>query len=318
MNRLGIIRNRKSIRNRNGLDGWSDIEALDNVIGSEAPESHDELCAVLDAYRSRSADIIAINGGDGTVHQVVMALRNSLPEWKPALAIIPAGKIDLIANDVGAAPRGARGAFALAQAARNGKLAERRVTRPLLTVQVSGAAHPPVHGFFFGAGVFTDANALANAEAHAMGLFHGSAILWTITSMLLRGRFGSAGAMVSSAPINAFGIDGDIHEGQRYLVLLTTLQRLVLGLRPFWGHGRDPIRYTEIVSPPKRLFSAVLPLLRGRPRDWMSAEGYASGGSHKIRMHLGGPFILDGESFNPGPNGEIEITAPHKFDFVRP
>ena len=104
---------------------------------------------------------------------------------------------------------------------------------------------------------------------------------------------------------------------RRFLLLATTLDRLMLGLRPFWGDGRGAVRWLDVQAPPRRLAAALWAGGRGRPEPWMAAAGYNSGRAERLRVAMDEPFVLDGEVFEPGPGGVL-LSAPDRVAFVSP
>ncbi len=313
MNRLAIISNPKSHRNLRGAARLRDMPHCAWLAGFAEPETQDELLAALTRFRQQQVEIIAINGGDGTVRDVLSALWRIDPDWRPALAIIPGGKTNLIAHDVGGAPHGEAGLQRILDAARAGQLDRNRVSRQVLDITRRNA-DAPICGLFFGAGAFSAGTELAQKEANVLGLYHGLAVAWTIASMLLRTMRGKA----DGVPMTLTADAEIVHDGDHFIVLATSLQRIIMGLNPFWGPQSGAIRYTDIAAPPVRLTAALLPVLRGRPKPWMQASGYHSGGAGHLTLRLTSRFTVDGELFDPGPDGVIEIFARRTFDFVHP
>jgi hypothetical protein len=105
--------------------------------------------------------------------------------------------------------------------------------------------------------------------------------------------------------------------GRHFLTLATTLDRMTLGIMPFWGGGAGPVRWLDVAAPPRRPVAALLPTLRGRPRRWMLEGGYASGRASRVAVDLARPFVLDGELFEPGRGG-VELSADQTVGFVAP
>jgi hypothetical protein len=105
--------------------------------------------------------------------------------------------------------------------------------------------------------------------------------------------------------------------GHRFLLLATSLDRLMLGLWPFWGEGAGPVRWLDVAAPPKRLAAALWAARQGRPGPWMPAAGYRSGRADRLAIRLRTPFVLDGEVFEPGPDGLV-LSAPGQVAFVTP
>ena len=102
-----------------------------------------------------------------------------------------------------------------------------------------------------------------------------------------------------------------------FLVLATTLRRLIFGLMPFWGDGSGQIRYTGIAFPPVQLMCALLPVLRGRPRPWMSEPCYVSRTVDDITITTGDPLVIDGEFVQPEPDVPVLLRSDREALFVR-
>lgn len=282
------------------------------------PENHAQLLSVLREFKRINIEMIAINGGDGTVRDVLTALRQVDPAWSPGLLIIPGGKTNLIARDVGAASWGVKGLLEILSAARKGTLGSNRSRRPILEITRKGSAEPPICGLFFGIGAFVAGTELARTQANKMGLYHSLAVLWTIAAMLIRALRGQSFGESGNDVVALSAGDAAPRIGRRFILVATTLERLMLRLNPFWGPRAGAIRYTDIDAPPVRLSLALLPVLRGRPRAWMDAAGYRSGSANTMTLKLTSPFIVDGEAFDPGPEGEIELASRRIADFIRP
>jgi len=113
-------------------------------------------------------------------------------------------------------------------------------------------------------------------------------------------------------------VDGE-DRGERNLlvVLATTLDRLVVGSRPFWNQGAGDLRYTEIAFPPHRLFRQLPKLLWGKPERRFSDPGYHSRGAREVCLTMDCPFTLDGQFFEPDPEKPLRLTAPETARFLR-
>ncbi len=285
------------------------------LAGFAEPETQAELLQALTGFRQQGVNIIAINGGDGTVRDVLTALWQADPQWRPALTIIPGGKTNLAAYDVGSAPHGPKGLRQVLDAASKGQLDRHRVSRPILDITRFDSPGSPICGLFFGAGAFSAGTELAQTEANALGLYQGLAVAFTIASMVVRSMRGKTG---ENAPAQLTADGCLVHEGAQFIMLATGLQRIIMGLNPFWGPQTGAVRYTAVAGPPARLASALLPVLRGRPRPWMQAAGYRSGSADQLSLRLASRFTVDGELFDPGPSGLIEVSARRSMDFVHP
>jgi hypothetical protein len=85
-----------------------------------------------------------------------------------------------------------------------------------------------------------------------------------------------------------------------FVVLVSSLERLFLGIHPYWGVESGPLHYTAVRAYPRHLLRALPALLRGRRSGFGSIEnGYFSHNAHEIRLHLDGGFTLDGQLYTP-------------------
>jgi hypothetical protein len=176
---------------------------------------------------------------------------------------------------------------------------------------------------FFGAAGFYQAVLLAQENVRPQGIAGNHASASTLVLALARLLLGSPHADDPLYRGEAMAIDLDGEEGNEspYLLLIaTTLDRLMLGLMPFWGEpaARDKnIRYTSVAFPPQRLARALLPVLRGKPRPWMENHGYQSGTTGDMVIAIKSPVVLDGEIFHPEPGCPIRLTGDRQATFVR-
>ena len=315
MNRVAVISNPKSHRNLHGSTLSCFAHEPSFVAGMAAPATQSELLTALTRFKEQDADILVINGGDGTLRDALSAMWRIDPDWRPALSLVPGGKTNLTAYDVGCVPHGAEGLRRIFDAARHNRLRRHTVTRPVMDIARPDVTGQHICGMFLGAGAFSAATELARNEANAIGLYHGLAVAWTIASMVVRNMRGGAGG-ATPLSLNADGVE--ILNRDQFILIATTANRIVMGLKPFWGAGDGAIRFTAIDGPPQNLARALLPVLRGRPRQWMLSGGYNSGSANTLTLRLASRFTVDGELFDPGPSGRIEISARRTFDFVHP
>ena len=184
----------------------------------------------------------------------------------------------------------------------------------------TGGNRPPLHGMFFGTAAFHQAVRMARSEVHPTGARGSLAFAMSLALAIWRalaGRGDQPGPMFQGQDMTV-DLDGVRQSGERYfLVLATTLRRLIFGLMPFWGDGPGQIRYTSIAFPPVRLARALLPVLRGRPRPWMSERGYLSRGVDDIAITTRAPLVIDGEFVQPEPDVPVLLRSDREAVFVR-
>ncbi|MGI9498399.1 MAG: diacylglycerol/lipid kinase family protein [Geminicoccaceae bacterium] len=336
MQRLAVISNPNSQRNRQGA-----LDGLRAVLASHPGVLHGELWdfadlgAMIRRFLEDGVEIIAVNGGDGTVQAVLTELgRRDPDDGSPKLAVLAGGMTNVIAKDVGidGKPDTALEHLirSLVDDEKNGGPPVEIVSRPLIGLALH-PDQPPVYGMFFGAAGFYQAVQLANDKVRRKGIAGSLASASTLALSLFRllfGRSGSDDRLYRGEPM-VIGLDGVRRPETSYLLLIaTTLDRLILGLMPFWSDGRTirdgrtaqdggAIRYTSIDFPPQRLFRALVPVLRGRPARWMRDRGYRSGSTGDMVIDIKSPVVLDGEIFHPDPAIPIRLTGDRSQTFVR-
>lgn len=321
-----MISNPNSQHNRQ--DSLASVEAVvadHPQLRHEALWDFAELDDMVDGFIRDDARVIAVNGGDGTVQAVLTALaRRGGAGGTPKLAILQGGMTNVIAKDVGISGKPAKALAHLTECLSGDEggrapAGVEEVTRPLIGLATSDKK-PPVYGMFFGAVGFYQAVLLAHENVRPKGLagnLASASSLVLVLARLLLGRPGADDPLYRGEAI-AMDFDGRQAPENPYLLLIaTTLDRLMLGLMPFWGNADRTIRYTSIAFPPKSLARALLPVLRGKPRPWMEEKGYQSGTAGDMIIDIKSPVVLDGEIFHPEPGCPIRLTGDRQATFLR-
>ena len=312
--RVGIIGNPLS---RAGRESRARFGASAAGLPHAEPATRAELQDALRDFAARGVDLLAVQGGDGTLREVLTALPSAFTASPPPeVAVLSAGKTNLAARVLGSAGMGEAALRRLLGAAERGTL--RRRLLPVLEVSRPGLeGAPPLRGVLFGAAAFTEGKTLAEARLHRRGVHDAAAVVLALAGVALRAALDRGHRLRAGVPMAVAPDDLSEREGRRFLLLATTLDRLMLGLRPFWGEGRGPVRWLDVLAPPRRLAAAAWAGARGRPRPWMPSAGYLSGRAERLRVALGGPFVLDGEVFEQPPGGLL-LSAPGRVAFVSP
>jgi hypothetical protein len=191
------------------------------------------------------------------------------------------------------------------------------IQRPVLKVQVP-PLKTPIYGMFFGAAVIYQATHFCLQKVHTKGVRGevgaGVALARFLWAVLLKDR-----NVVPPVPIT-IGLDQNEPQKQKYLVvLITTLQRLFLGLRPFWGSQPKPLHYTTVGAHPRHFWQALPSAMRGRQsRHVTPANGYVSHNIDEAQLILDSGFNLDGELYNPDSKlGPVEVGYGGQATFLQ-
>jgi len=313
--RIGLIINPRSHANKSQPVDLAAVVARYPGLLCAAPADLPALGRALGTFADNGVDLLIISGGDGTLRDVLSAFPPAYAETPPEIAILSAGNTNLAARVLGSAGSGDAALDRLIAAAQAGRL--HRKSCPVLEVSwPDEPERPPLMGFLFGAGGFTEAKTVANRAVRRSGLSHGLEVIVTLCLTLIRMLFGRQSPLRQGWAMSLAVEGRPAVAGRRLLVMATTLDRLIFGLWPFWGRGTGGIRWLDIAAPPRRLVRGLLAMALRRPRPWMVRGGYRSGRGNAIRLILDQPFILDGEAFDARAGvllsiaGRVTVVAP--------
>lgn len=291
------------------LDDYPEVLHIETSSGALVPDA-------LSTFAAEDVELLVLNGGDGTVQRVLTAL---LPTrgWRPMLAPIRGGRTNMTAQDLGAHRRAETGLAGLLEAVRNGSVSERIVERSVLRADL-GAGEGVKYGMFFGAGMLHRAIELSHrvfTPGRQQGTF-GSGILTAL--LIARAATGKMRGVLAPDKIE-MALDGKPGSPEPCLLLMaTTLDRLFLRMRPFWGQGPGPLRITAIAAHAAGLHRAVPGILRGRPGPRVNPEaGYISRNVDEAALSLDCGVFVDGELHAGQPGRVVHLSAGERVRFVR-
>jgi hypothetical protein len=116
-----------------------------------------------------------------------------------------------------------------------------------------------------------------------------------------------------------FDSAADTQTRQVVLLLISSLERLFLGLRPYWGVENAPLHCTWVQRPTRHVVRAFPSVLRGRPnRHARQENGYFSHNAGEIRLWIDGAFTLDGEIYHASrAHGPVTVSNGGELEFIR-
>lgn len=311
MSNVALIRNPNSLGNRATDSGRP--AAFPSAVQVIDSSSLEDLTLRLSQARAAGAEIVLIDGGDGTVREVLSRLPEVWGADLPQVGIFPRGNTNLIAREVGGLRSPDAVAEILRRRAASAPLPSRKA--PVLRVDYPGGEHPSLRGFMLGWGAYATGTRIAREEIAARGPRQ---VGLTVLTTLRRALFGAERTTLRRGVATRLAIDGAAGDDHARLIgLVTTLKGpLVGGMNPFWGEGPGPMRWLDVRAPARWLALAAPFVLMGRPRRWMAAAGYASGRASTIELGLDSPFIMDGDLFPPPSRGPLRLSAAEEVSFL--
>jgi hypothetical protein len=318
--RLGVLSNANSGHNRRYL---ARLEALAQRYPHVTHLSTGHGGEVRDALREfarRGIDVLAINGGDGTIARVLGETLEAQPfPARLPVALLPGGTANMTSDRLGvrgSLPRAARRLFEWT--AGNRRDACPMPKRPILRVRFADG-RDTAYGMFLGAGAVIQGTEYAHRKVHARGLRDNTGLAVAVARTLWGLRRGDP--RFSRTVTLSVTVDGCefLSEQPIGALMVSSLERLFLGIRPFWGPGEGPLRSTVIGPAPRRLFRSLPRLLVGRPGGAMTAAaGYQSCRGHRLGLRLDGVLNIDGELHEvQSTTGGVTVDAGGTFTFLR-
>ncbi|MGH8763530.1 MAG: diacylglycerol/lipid kinase family protein [Nitrosospira sp.] len=274
-----------------------------------------EINASVDAFIQANIDLLVIVGGDGTVQGVLCHLFATQPlaRW-PVLTVIPGGTTNMTALDLGIC---GRPEFILQQLKEYllKQTSPVFLPRHVLCIEQAGAAK--VYGMFFGVGLIARAVIFSQSKIKQLGItgeiYSGIITFGYLVGLIFGRRHGAW------APVRMSVIEGNVelHHGTYAFLFASTLDRLLFGMRPYWGQEEEPLHVTFVRQKPKRPLRSLLALLSGRGEFLKGQDGYHSYNTGALELLIDDDYIVDGESYRASSeDGPLRITAAGPIIFL--
>jgi len=315
--RIGVILNPLSGRiRRRRTKVRNCVDALPCADVREA-SSFSGVNAALESCAAKQVDLLVIVGGDGTLQMVLTCLFDSKPFAEmPVLVVIPAGTTNMTALDLAAHGGPVRVLRRLRRWLQN-PVSPRLVKRRAIHIRQTGC--PDIYGMFFGAGVITGGVSYFQDRNRKLGmtgeLATGVAVLRFLFDMLI----GRTSPIIKPVQIRLIGRDGDGQSKSCLFLLGTTLERLLLGMRPYWGEEDAPLHVTWVSKSPTRFWRSLPLLVAGRGKRITAHDDYYSSNVRVLEVIMDGHFIVDGEHYMAeSRNGPLRLETSEPVTFLVP
>jgi diacylglycerol kinase (ATP) len=318
--RTGVINNPLSFRNKRS----DALRAVHEVLRAHPHTPHHEadrpedIGAATRRLLDDGVELIVVNGGDGTVQAVLTGLFAGGPlDTLPLLAVLPSGTTNMVAADIDAMLRPVPALQQILAAAADGCLRGAAVQRPVMRAEIAPDA-PPIYSMFFGTGAIYHGIKFCRHYVATLGLRGEVGPGVALAVFLGKIALGQGGSLFP--PLHLSGrLDGEPLAAGAYLgMLVSTVSRQFLGLRPFWGREPAPLKYTAMSYAPQHIWRAAPAMMRGKPNRFVRPEfGYTSHNAHELELHLDCGFTLDGELFTPQPGAPVRLRGGASAHFLR-
>ena len=317
---VGLIVNPKAGKKRtDGMDLAKKLEGAEGVHVSIL-ENFDDLTGMLDEFAKHKIETLFISSGDGTVQAILtdIAERGMFKPF-PKLALLPHGTTNLSSKDLGFKLKKVGEQAAFIRAAGLGTAA--KDVRQRNSIRVANPADGLVrHGFFIGNGATWKGTVVCQVDVHKKGLMGSWATFAVLAQALFKGAFykpdPNDDSRIDRPWDMAIMADGETKAGGAQLFYMaSTLQQLILGVRPFWGGASAPMRSTVVPYPPPNLLRWSWAVMMGG-ENRTPAPGAQSFCADVVEIAGDSPFVIDGEFFEPRKDEPLRLETGPVFSFV--
>lgn len=319
MARVALLSNPRSTGNRSLLPRVRSFCAEHKDIFHYEVEHVDQIGMALKTIALVEPKVLVINGGDGTVQAALTELYQGghFGASPPPVAVLPNGKTNLIALDLGAVGDPIRALERVLELARTDMMPH-IVSRELIQLTDGSATSRPVLGMFLGGAGLADTILFCRHKVYPLGLPNGFSHVLTGLALLLSIIFGLRGSFFPRSPSSvkvSVSKQGE-HQGHFALLMVTTLQRLLLNsYMPGAGQRVGSMQLMMIERTRSTLFRALVAAIRGRlGRSRVTGVHVERGDEIRIEGDHSS-VILDGELFEASADRPIVLkpTAPVPF-----
>ena len=325
MIRIALLSNPRSTGNRSLLPRVRSFCAHHPEIFHYEVERVDQIDAALRTIALVEPRVLVINGGDGTVQATLTELCHGghFKDGLPPVAVLPNGKTNLIALDLGATGDPIEALERVLEIARHEDLGEHIVTRELiaLTHEEDGVGDglKPVLGMFLGGAGLTEVMLYCRHKIYPVGLPNWLSHILTAMALLVSVVLGIRARFLPNrpAPVKVSLIrQGAIH-GSFSLLMVTTLKKLLIGSRVAADQPSGALQLMAIDQNPIALIRALIAGLFGKLGSGIMNGVHIRRGD-EIRIEGDrSSVILDGEIFQASAGRSIVLRPTDPLPFLR-
>jgi len=315
--RVGVLTNPRSGGNKKAGNGIREVLSCRPDVMHREAYTPDGVKGALSDFAQNGIELIVINGGDGTVQASLTSIGNENPfDTLPVLALLCSGTTSMLPRDIGIAGSPTSALQRILGWSQNTDARFGIKVRPVLRV-LSESQDSPLFGMFFGAGAICQGIKIFHSKDNPKGrrgqLMPSITMLRLLLSILFK-KYDKVTLVSSQATI-----DGQpIQQRKDIVFFISTLERLFLGMRPYWGVEDAPLHFTAVGAEPKYVLRVISSLFRSqKSRHAIPLNGYYSHNVNEVHLHMQGEFTLDGELYDAG-TGEVTIAPAGPFLFLCP
>lgn len=315
--RAGLIVNPSAGKNSGKGLALADTLSGERAIIIRILERFGQLEGFLGEMAAAGVSDLFISSGDGTIQEILTHVAERSPfATQPNIILLPHGTTNLSANDVGFRSHAVEAQARFMRALEPCEIATRNTIRCL-----NPGDGKLRHGMFVGTGAVAVATRYCQQAFNDQGIKGQWAVAGTLLTAVRKYLFSKPDPIDESRfdrpfPITVAANGRRYAEGGQLLQMSTTLDRLVLNTRPFWGGRTAAIRTSVFPYPVPSVLRWMLPVMYGSETR-RSPPGSVSFCSDSLEVSARDIFVIDGEFFPPPTDEPLKMETGPLFRFVR-
>lgn len=281
----------------------------------------DEIAKALETIARVKPKVLVINGGDGTVQAALTELYQGghFGDNPPPVAVLPNGKTNLIALDLGSEGNPLKALERIVELAKH-DLHEHLVDRELIALSDGGKDSKVVLGMFLGGAGLSEFILYCRHKIYPLGLPNAAAHVLTVFAALASVLFGIKGKFLPnrSRPIKISLIRDGQFQGNFAVLIVTTLERLLLMKRSMRNQNAiGRMQFLAIDQRASAIVRFLLSVIFGRLGKNVQKGIHLERGD-MIRIEgEGSNVLMDGELFCAQPGQPIVLKSTKAVSFLR-
>ncbi|MCB1378931.1 MAG: hypothetical protein KDK89_11270 [Alphaproteobacteria bacterium] len=316
MSRAGLIVNPRSGKSSGKGLALADKLRPDRDVSVRVLERFDQLEGFIGELAAEGVSDLFISSGDGTIQAIQTILAERRPFGHlPRLSLLPHGTTNMTAADLGFRHKAID---AQAQFMRALQPADLRA-RPTLRCVNPGDGQTR-HGMFLGTGAVSKATLFCQQAFNSKGVKGNWAVFATLAGAVAKSLFTAPDPADETRfdrpyPIAVTADGRPMARGDHLLMLATTLDKLILGTKPFWGGKTGPIRTSLFPYPVPSIPRWLIPTMYGGETR-KTPPGATSFCATELSIETPITYVIDGEFFEPPKDEKLRVETGPVFTYV--
>jgi diacylglycerol kinase family enzyme len=317
---VALLSNPNSTGNRSLLPAVRCYCARNPDIFHYEVEEVGQIAKALEMIARVKPKVIVINGGDGTVQSALTELYHGghFEGDPPPVAVLPNGKTNLIALDLGSEGDPLVALERILEVAK-GDLSDHIVVRELIALSDGSEGARPVLGMFLGGAGLAETILYCRHKIYPLGLPNGFSHFLAALAVIFSAIFGwKAGFLPErTKPVSiSFIRDGEL-QGIFSVLIVTTLEKMLLGGRTENTATRGQMKFMAVDQKPWAIIRAIFESVAGRLGNH-HVDGVHIQQGDSIRIDsVRSSVVLDGEVFEASKGSPIVLRSTPPVPFLK-